>query len=169
VVVVYLVVFLSIHTEYRWDTKFTVCLFWFSHGSLCQDFTNQREIWYEASPISQTGFLKFWGWYPKDGKIVALFYGTIWRDMHFANALVYSFFTNTHTHNHFTALWILSGTTWVSRYQKKQSSNHTYCGHQSSFICFIHLLRSMASSLFNWRAWQSFFTISKFSLVYLLA
>jgi len=27
----------------------------------------------------------------------------------------------THTHNRFMALWILSGTTWVSRYQKKHS------------------------------------------------
>jgi len=26
--------------------------------------------------------------------------------------------SNTHTHNHFTALWTLSGTTWVSWYQK---------------------------------------------------
>ena len=29
--------------------------------------------------------------------------------------------THIHTHNHFTALWILSGTTRVSRYQKKHS------------------------------------------------
>jgi len=29
-----------------------------------------------------------------------------------------------HTHNRFTALWILSGTTRVSRYQKKHSSTH---------------------------------------------
>jgi len=27
-----------------------------------------------------------------------------------------------------------------------------YRGHQSSLICFLHLLRSMASSLFNFRA-----------------
>jgi len=38
--------------------------------------------------------------------------------------------TQTHTHtNHFTALWILSGTTRVSRYQKKHSPTHTYHGH----------------------------------------
>ena len=71
-----------------------------------------------------------------------------------------------HTHNHFTALWILSETTWVNQYQKKHSPTHIYCGHQSSLICFLHLLQSMASSL-NLRAWLS--TISKFSLVYLLA
>jgi len=38
---------------------------------------------------------------------------------------------HTYTHNHFTALWILSGTTRVSRYQKKHSLTHTYHGHQS--------------------------------------
>jgi len=54
----------------------------------------------------------------------------------------------------------LSRTTWVSRYQKKHSPTHTYPDHQSSFICFLHLLRSMASSLFNLRAWQSFCTSS---------
>jgi len=58
------------------------------------------------------------------------------------------------------AFCILSGTTWVSRYQKKHSLTHTHRGHQSSLICFLHLLRSMASSLFNLRAWQSFSTIS---------
>ena len=36
------------------------------------------------------------------------------------------------THNCFTALWILSGTTRVSRYQKKHSPTHTHRGHQSS-------------------------------------
>ena len=78
---------------------------------------------------------------------------------------------HTHTHNRFTALWILSGTTHVSRYQKKHSPSHNYRGHQSSFICFIHLIRFVASSLFNLHAWQSFFSqsLSKFSLVYLLA
>ena len=39
--------------------------------------------------------------------------------------------TNTQ-HNHFTAFWILSGTTRVSRYQKKHSPTHTHRGHQSS-------------------------------------
>jgi len=46
---------------------------------------------------------------------------------------------SAHTHNHFTSLWILSRTTRVSQYQKKHSSTHTYC-HQSSLICFLHLL-----------------------------
>ena len=54
---------------------------------------------------------------------------------------------HTHTHNRYTALWILSGTTRVRRYQKKHSLTHTYSGHQLSLICFFHLLRSMASSL----------------------
>jgi len=75
-----------------------------------------------------------------------------------------------HTHNHCTALWILSWTTRLSQYQKKHSPTHTYRGHQSSLICLLHLLRSMASSLFNLHAWQSFSTISlsKISLVCLL-
>jgi len=47
---------------------------------------------------------------------------------------------HAHTHDHFTALWILSRITWVSRYQKKHSPTHTYRGHQSSLICFLHLL-----------------------------
>jgi len=64
--------------------------------------------------------------------------------------------THTQTHNRFTALWNLSGTTRVSRYQKKHSPTHTYMGHQSS----LSALRSMASSIFNPRALQSFSTIS---------
>ena len=38
-------------------------------------------------------------------------------------------------------------------------STHTYRGHQSSLNCFIHLLWSIASSLFNPCTWQSFSTI----------
>jgi len=49
--------------------------------------------------------------------------------------------THTHTHNRFTALWKLSGTTRVSRYQKKHSL-HTTC-----VINFLHFLWSIASSL----------------------
>jgi len=73
--------------------------------------------------------------------------------------------THTHTHYHFTALRILSGTTRMSLYQKKHTPTHTYCGHQSSLICFIHLIRTMASSLFNPRAWQSFSTISLYFIL----
>jgi len=57
-----------------------------------------------------------------------------------------------HTHNHFMALWVLSGTTRMSRYQKKHSLTHTYRGHQSSLISFFHLSRSITSSLFNLHA-----------------
>jgi len=55
---------------------------------------------------------------------------------------------------------ILSWSTQVSRYQKKHSLTHTYSDHQSSFICFLHHLKSIASSLFNLHAWQSFCTTS---------
>jgi len=60
----------------------------------------------------------------------------------------------------FMALWILFGTTWVSRYQRKHSPTHTFHGHQSSLIC----LWSMASSLFNLCAWQSFCNVFAQSL-----
>jgi len=43
---------------------------------------------------------------------------------------------------------------------KKDSPTDTYPDHHSSLICFLHLLWSMASSLFNLCAWQSFRTTS---------
>ena len=53
----------------------------------------------------------------------------------------------------FNGLW--SGTTRVGRHQKQHSPTHTHPDHRASFITFLHLQRSMASSLFNLRAWQS--------------
>ena len=52
----------------------------------------------------------------------------------------------------------LSGSTKVGRYQKKHSptQSHAHPDHQTSFINFHHLLWSVASSMFNLRAWQSF-------------
>jgi len=51
-----------------------------------------------------------------------------------------------HTHTQpFNGL--LSGTTRVGRYQKKHSPTHTHPEHRTSFITFLHLQRSMASSL----------------------
>jgi len=52
----------------------------------------------------------------------------------------------------------LSGTTPVSRYQTKHSPTH-HPDHPV-FISFFHLPRSIASSLFKLRAWQSFCTTS---------
>jgi len=65
---------------------------------------------------------------------------------------------NTHTHTQpFNGRW--SGTTRVGgRYQKKHSSTHTHPDHRTSFINFLHLPRSIASSVFSLRAWQSSFT-----------
>ena len=57
--------------------------------------------------------------------------------------------------NRFMAL--LSGTTRVRRYQKKHSPTH-HPDHQPIFISFFHLPRSIASSLFKLRVWQSFCT-----------
>ena len=50
----------------------------------------------------------------------------------------------------------LSGTTRVSRYQKKYSPIHHPDHHHPIFVRFFRLLRSIASSLFKLRAWQSF-------------
>jgi len=63
--------------------------------------------------------------------------------------------THTHTHRHTTAQpfngrW--SRTTRIGRYQKKHSPTHTHPDHQTSFINFLHLLRSIASSVFSLRA-----------------
>ena len=58
----------------------------------------------------------------------------------------------------FNGLW--SGTTRVDRYQKKHSPTHTHPDQHASFITFLHFQRSMASSLFNLRAWQSSRTTS---------
>ena len=63
----------------------------------------------------------------------------------------------THTQP-FNGIW--SGTTQVGRYQKKHSPTHTHPDHRTSFINFLHVLRSIASSLFSWRAWQSSLTTS---------
>ena len=65
--------------------------------------------------------------------------------------------TVTHIYNYLTAL---SRTTQVGRYQKRHSPTHTQPDHRTSFINFLHLLWSTASSLFNLRAWQSFSTTS---------
>jgi len=63
-----------------------------------------------------------------------------------------------HTHNCSTAVWILSGTTWVSCYQKKHSPTHTYADHRSSFIYYFYLLWSICITPVH--AGQSFSTIS---------
>jgi len=63
-----------------------------------------------------------------------------------------------HNHNTHTQPFNspLSGTNRVGQYQKKHSPNYTHPDNQRSFINFLHLLRSTASSLFNVRIWQSF-------------
>ena len=58
----------------------------------------------------------------------------------------------------FNGLW--SGTTRVGQFQKKHSPTHTHPDHRASFISFLHLQWSMASSLFNLHAWQSSRTTS---------
>ena len=53
----------------------------------------------------------------------------------------------------------LSGTTRVSRYQKKHSPTH-HPDHHPIFISFFHLPLSISSSLLKLCAWQSFCTTS---------
>ena len=83
-----------------------------------------------------------------------MFYRNSWKN------LTFSTYHNTHTHNRLTAFCpgLLSGTTRVGRYQKKHSPTHTHPDHRTSFIVFLQ--RSMASTLFILRAWQSSRTIS---------
>jgi len=71
----------------------------------------------------------------------------------------------THTHTQpFNG--ILSGTTRVGRYQKKHSPTHTHPDHQTSFINFLHLLRSICSIyVLDSPFWQP---LSRSSLVFLL-
>ena len=75
----------------------------------------------------------------------------------------------THTHNRFTALWNLSGTTRVSRYEKKHLPttlimviNHPFLLSPSTTTHGILRIQSTCSTVF-------FHNLSKFSLVYLLA
>ena len=55
-------------------------------------------------------------------------------------------FTNTYQQQPFNGR--LSGTTRVGLYQSKHSPAHTHPGQRTSFITFLHLQRSTASSLF---------------------
>ena len=64
-------------------------------------------------------------------------------------SLLYKYSYWTELNNHFMALWVLFGTTRVSWYRKNHSPTHTYHGHQSSLICFLHVLQSTTSSLFS--------------------
>jgi len=63
--------------------------------------------------------------------------------------------THRHTHTPFNSPW--STTTRVDWYQKKHSPTHTHPDRWTSFINLLHLLWSIASSLFNLHAWPSFF------------
>jgi len=56
----------------------------------------------------------------------------------------------------------------VSRYKKKHSPTRTYPAYQPSLISFLHLLWSIASSLYSLCVWHSFQNLSKSSLVSLL-
>jgi len=72
---------------------------------------------------------------------------------------------NNHNNNRYNPLSRTPG----EPVPEKHSLSHTYRDHERSFIGFLHLLPSIASSLFNLHAWQSFAQpFSKSSLIYLL-
>ena len=64
---------------------------------------------------------------------------------------------NTHTHNHLTAL-LCPGLPRGVDPEETFTHSHpiTHPDHQTAFINWLHLMWSIASSLFNLRAWQSF-------------
>jgi len=96
-------------------------------------------------------------------------YGNIVKFSHKPPGMQASIFGTcpTHTHNRFTALWILSSTTRVSRYQKKHSPTHTHRGHQSCLYAFsiyydpwhppysIHMLYSLFHNLSQSFLWST--------------
>ena len=82
---------------------------------------------------------------------------------------IYPYEILTHTHTHTQPFnGFCPGQPRVGLYQKKHSPTHTHPDHRTSFIIFLHLQRSMASSLFILRAWRSSWTTSLQSLVFLL-
>ena len=76
------------------------------------------------------------------------------------SALGYASCCFCYTHTHVPVSGPLSRTTRAGWYQKKCSPTHTHPDHHTSFINFLHLLWSIASSLFNLLALQSFSTTS---------
>ena len=80
---------------------------------------------------------------------------TLWR---YTNLFITRTHAHTHMHNHLTAFGLRQPR--VGQYQKKHSPTHTHPDHRTSFINFLHLLWSIASSVFSLRAWQSSLTTS---------
>jgi len=78
--------------------------------------------------------------------------------------------THTHTHTPFYGSMDFVGDN-LGEPVPEETFTHSHLSWSSIVpICFIHLLRSMVSSLFNSRTRQTFpQSLSKFSLVYLLA
>ena len=85
--------------------------------------------------------------------------GTLWLTQSIGVSRISQWRGLQHTHTQpFNGPWF--GTTRVGQYQKKHSPTHTHLDHRTSFINFLHLLLSIASSVFSLRAWQSSLTTS---------
>ena len=71
---------------------------------------------------------------------------SVWRQP------VMSYYNHTHTHTHTQPFNRLTAqVNRVGRYQKKHSPTHTHPDHWTSFINFLHLWWSIASSVFSLR------------------
>jgi len=67
---------------------------------------------------------------------------------------------HTHAHTHTTVLWLYGFCQWQPEWAGTRRNIHPLLSWSLSLICFVHLLRSMAYSLINPRAWLSFSTVS---------
>jgi len=79
------------------------------------------------------------------------------------NVALSFYYRHTHTHTHTQPFYHSLDFFWDNPCEPVPEATFThlsYCCHQLSLICFVYVLQSMTSSLFNLRSWQSFSTIS---------
>ena len=113
---------------------------WFSDACYCTDCSTTFDslIYVDCTITHAASFndtLDFVTW-----RISNLFQLLLWfTTSHGSHNINIQCYTDTHTHTQLFYGSLDSGTTRVSRYQKKHSPTYTYRGHQSSLICFLHL------------------------------
>jgi len=121
----------------------------------CRKLTDFNDFWHVKSWENLTGIIIC----PPHLSNVATLPWEIPKN-HFQQHYSYILLITYHRRNTQLFNSLLSKTTWIGRYQMKQSPRHTLPDHQTSFINFLHLVRSTASSLFSLCACQSFSTTS---------